>query len=79
MQDHKAYPRHNKLVSEARLELDRLHRLIKESVVLLQLSRESIRESRMMLNLIESRKRSTDPARCKAQEGQEEGQGLTRN
>jgi hypothetical protein len=49
-------------VSEARPELDRLHRLMKESAVLLQLSRGSIRESRMMLSLIEPDKRSTDPA-----------------
>src|SRR5262249_27963257 len=53
MQDHQTQPRANKLVIEARLELDRLHRLMKESAVLLQLSRETIRESRIMLKLIE--------------------------
>jgi hypothetical protein len=55
MHDYQIYPKANKLVREARLELDRLHRLMKESAILLQqLSRESIRESRMMLSLIES-------------------------
>jgi hypothetical protein len=53
MQDNQVYPKAHKLVSDARLELDRLHHLMKESSVLLQLSRESIRESRMMLSIIE--------------------------
>ena len=39
MLDHHDYPKANKLVREARLELDRLHGLMKESAVLLQLSR----------------------------------------
>jgi hypothetical protein len=58
MQDNQLYSKANRLVSEARLELERLHRLIKVSAVLLQLSRESIRESTMMLILIEPRKHS---------------------
>ena len=62
MLHYQVYPKANKLIREARLELDRLHGLMKESAVLLQLSRESIRESRMMLSLIEPHKRSTDPA-----------------